>query len=409
MEAQVSGGELRETLPFNQTGLLDSAMFKIRVPSNWNGTLLVYLQGTKPSTQPTEPPLVPPVVPGSEPALEEALLSAGYALAASDAGSVDMQVKEAVEDSLALTSYFRGRVGDPKRVILWGTSAGGLSSLKMIEDYPRAFDGAIATCSPAGGFSRTMERHFDFALAYAVTFGWPEDKWGPLEDLNAGLNFQTMVLPYANVPKADGSNRGGWEFIRLVRGISAEAFWGTNPVYNMPGWLLNLAFATSARALNEGYAAGPFVQNLDHHYSLSPEEKAYLATLGVNADELLARMNARTNVSGAPCSRDYAERFGGLRGLLRKPTLTMHTTVDNLSETSHESVYRKAVEWWGSGQYLHQVYVKAVGHCVFTSRQLLTALSAMERWLDTGIPPNSVSFPESEGFDNNFVPPPWPY
>jgi hypothetical protein len=40
--------------------------------------------------------------------------------------------------------------------------------------------------------------------------------------------------------------------------------------------------------LNEGYAAGPFVQNLDHRCTLKSEEKAYLAGLGVNADDLLA-------------------------------------------------------------------------------------------------------------------------
>jgi hypothetical protein len=65
------------------------------------------------------------------------------------------------------------------------------------------------------------------------------------EDTGEGLNFQRDVLPVAELLKADGSNRGGWEFIRL------------------------------AREITESWAAGPIAQNLDHRYTLKPEEKTY--------------------------------------------------------------------------------------------------------------------------------------
>jgi len=95
--------------------------------------------------------------------------------------------------------------------------------------------------------------------------------------------------------------------------------------------------------------------------------------------------------------------------LLRRPALTLHNTMDGLAEVAHESAYRTQVEWWGGQDRLVQVYVKGVGHCAFTSAQLLATLEAMERWLDTGTRPDASFFPEEKGFDNKFVPPPWPY
>jgi hypothetical protein len=39
----------------------------------------------------------------------------------------------------------------------------------------------------------------------------------------------------------------------------------------------------------------------------------------------------------------------------------------------------------------------------------MAALNGMEYWLDTGAQPDASFFPEGMGFDNSFVPPPWPY
>jgi len=408
VQAQAPGGALRVAVPFDLVEVLDWAKFKIRVPKNWNGTLLVYLPGSRLGAPPPEPVLVPPVLPGSQPALEEALLSRGYALAATEVANLEIPHKEALQDGLALTSYFRGRVGDPVRVILWGTSAGASAALKMIEDYPRTFAGAIATCAGGAGLPRRVDRALDWALAYAAAFGWPADKWGPLEDPRAGLDV-AGVGAALQWPKQDGSNRGSWEFLRLVVGIPTEAFWETDPAQGVPGWQETLSGATIGRSQWDASAAGPVCQNLDRHYTLKPEEKTYLAGLGINADALLAKMNARTNIMAAPWARDYIERFGGLRGKLLRPTLTLHTTVDPVVEVAHESAYRAQVEGWAGLDRLVQVYVKGVGHCAFTSAQLLATLEAMERWLDTGVRPDASFFPEDKGFDNKFVPPPWPY
>jgi pimeloyl-ACP methyl ester carboxylesterase len=402
------GGPPRVALPLNLVDTLDGAKIKIRIPGNWNGTLLIYLQGAKSGTVPLEPPLVPPVLPGPEPPLEETLLSAGYALAASQVSTAEWQQKAEVQDTFSLAGYFRGRVGEPRRTILLGTSLGGLAALRLIEENPRSFDAAIATCAPAAGNPKRMDRTLDFALAYAAVFGWP-DAWGAIDDLREGLNFARDVNPIVQWPKPDGSNRGAWEFIRLVSGISSDAFWTIDPTQGVPGYTMSMLWTTQQRASGQAWAWGPIVQNLDHRYSLKPEDKAYLAGLGVKADDLLAKMNSRPQI--APCTRcrDFAYRFATVRGFLMKPVITLHTTADGLAEIDNEGDYRAAVESWGCSQNLAQAFVNRVGHCAFTATQILTTLAAMEKWLDTGVRPDASSFPEAQGFDNHFVPPLWPY
>jgi hypothetical protein len=230
-----------------------------------------------------------------------------------------------------------------------------------------------------------------------------------MHDLKDGLNFARDVNPVVPWPKPDGSNRGAWEFIRLISGFSPDAFWTTDPMQGAPGYFITMLWATQQREVIESWASGPVVQNVDHRYSLGASDKAYLAGLGVKADELLEKMNSRPPIAACARCRDFTYRAATVSGLLTRPVITLHTTDDGLAEINNESFYRDAVESWGCSQNLAQAFVSRAGHCAFTATQILTTLAAMEKWLDTGVRPDASSFPEEQGFDNRFVPPPWPY
>jgi hypothetical protein len=406
----------RVTLPFEEEGVLDDAPYHIKVPVNWNGTLLVYVHGTTRTTNPVglNPlvgvPGVPPAVGQQQAAaLENLLLSAGYALAASafpeDAGN--WFIKQGIHDTLTLTNYFKERVGNPTRIIEWSRSQGTVVGLHDAEQYPGIYDASIAGCAVGAGSPRTWDLSLDVLLAWKTAFGFPAT-WGSPGDLRDDIDFNKDVVPVI-VPKLlqITANFGLFEFIRLVNHVPLEGFYPgpTTPVD--ASWIVSLMFfSTQVRAEVEGKAKGRIVQNLDHVYSLTDSEKAYLLSLGVNSDALLAQMNSGDSKYQAEVhARNYNERYAEYTGRIRMPVLTLHTTKDGLVFTSHESAYHETVEAASRGDMLKQVYAQSVGHCTFTPAQWYEVVQAMTYWLATGQRPGSKFFPD---FDPTFVPPEFP-
>ena len=114
----------------------------------------------------------------------------------------------------------------------------------------------------------------------------------------------------------------------------------------------------------------------------------------MNADALLAAMNARTTIVGRRSAR---VRMGiwTPHGWIRRPLLTMHSTLDGTARTANESAFRDRVARFGNDDHLAQVFTAAPGHGSFSATQLLDVLAAMEQWLDAGEKPESRALPDS--------------
>lgn len=85
----------------------------------------------------------------------------------------------------------------------------------------------------------------------------------------------------------------------------------------------------------------------------------------------------------------------------------MHAKFDGLVFVSNESYYAQLARTAHSSKRLVQSYVNTVGHCSFTADQYLSGMAAMNSWLDTGVRPDASLLPPSQGFDLEYVPPPW--
>ncbi len=394
--------------PVDLRGEIEGAPYRIQVPANWNGTLLVYVHGYRDKAD----------HPGEvddrsvDDTQSQQVLTLGYALASSALRDNGWAVREGVLDIKYLTRFFHENVAMPQRTILAGFSMGSVITLVSMERYGgRLYDGAIAGCAVGAGTSRTWDLASDLLLAYDVVFRMLPT-WGSVADIRDDLDFETEVTPKLLAEISNPRNFGLFEFIRLVAGTPGRGIIpppSSSPQSFFPRWIIaDMKYATEYRAELERRAGGPIVQNLNHTYSLTLEEKAYLASLGVDAEPLLAAVNARTNIAADPLARNYLMRNADYTGKISQPVLTLHTTIDELVPVSHEAAYRETVTAAGRENFLFQTYTNGNSHCSFTPDQLLTALVAIDRWVRTGVRPVSSDFPASQGFVPGFMPPPFP-
>ena len=387
------------------TGELGGAPYTIKVPTSWNGKLLVYAHGYVDKADHTGE--VDNRNAAASPGLDDVLLSQGYAIAGSAYQDNGWAVKEGIHDTRLLTTFFNGRFGKPRQTMLWGFSMGSIVALAEAEAANGVFDGYIAACAVAAGTPRAWDGALGHLLAYKVAFGMPAS-WGTPGDVRDDVDFDTEVLPKLFGEVVNPLNFGKFEFIRLVSQVGGEPNMLVPPPVWFPGGLFtNMFFLTEARAELERRAGGAPAQNLTHTYSLTPQEKAYLAGLGVNADALLAAMNAERYAASTP-ARNYAEQWADYSGRIMGPLLTLHTRVDTLVPPQHEAAYAETVAAAGRSSSLFQAFTTGQGHCAFTGAQLLTAVSALDSWVSTGVRPTAASFPAAAGFIPGYTPAPWP-
>jgi len=392
--------------PIELEGLLHGAAFKIRVPENWNGVLLLYAHGY------TTQPVTDPEIAFLGDAAQTALLSEGYALAASGFRGTGFNVEEGLWDTKELLSTFEKEVGRPEHVILYGISMGGVVTLKSIEKYPNLYSAALPLCTLGAGTAASFDHKLDYALAYDVAFGWPES-WGTVGDVRDDIEFYGDVWfakVYGEIFDGGGFNWANyprWEFIRRVTGTSLGGYYSYSGPVAMPPAVVTMAlFMTQQRAELEVRAGGAISQNVGQVYSLSPEDQAFLEGMGVPVEAWLAEMNARAVYEADPNARNYLKHYADYSGKIQVPVLMGHTIEDSICDVSNTTAYLETVQAEGNEDSLVRAYSTLPGHCNFTVPQMLTLFDATVGWLESGVPPTEEAFPAALDFAPGYSPEP---
>ena len=159
-------------------GVHGGAGYRIEVPENWNGELVLYAHGFRGAGL---------ELTVSNPPIRRYLVEHGYAWAASSYATNGYDVTQGVKDTHDLGTLFNGLVAHPNQVYFTGTSMGGHITGVAIEQYPNAYVGAMPMCGVMGDnklFDYFVENH----LAAQTLAGLPQPFPFPAD-------YATTVVP----------------------------------------------------------------------------------------------------------------------------------------------------------------------------------------------------------------------
>ncbi|HEY6412003.1 MAG TPA: hypothetical protein VIY29_31475, partial [Ktedonobacteraceae bacterium] len=197
-------------------GALGGANYTIAVPSNWNGTLVLYSHGYLFPNQ----PLLNPAIDVSGP-LSVAFLQQGYAFAGSSYSQNGWAIQQAFHDEIALLDFFDATCGTPTRTIALGHSLGGIITAGLVQLYPDRFAGALPMCGALAGGIGDWNQGLDSAFAFKVLLaGKAPLSIVHITDPTSSFNLAQQILAQAQ------STAQGRARIALAAALS-----------DIPGWI----------------------------------------------------------------------------------------------------------------------------------------------------------------------------
>ena len=180
-------------------GELAGAVYRIEVPDDWNGSLVMWAHGYR-GTAADNPYLTVDDHP-----LRPLLIAQGYAWAASSYAKNDYNVGQGVLDTHKLVSYFKDEIGEPDQVLITGASMGGHVTAVSIEQFSNTYAGAMPICGVLG--DRALFDFFgDFSLS-AQYLGGSSQSGFPVSDPGTYL--------FADIPTMKSNLEafpGAWPF-----------------------------------------------------------------------------------------------------------------------------------------------------------------------------------------------------
>jgi pimeloyl-ACP methyl ester carboxylesterase len=344
--------------PKVEMGEINGAKYRIDIPANWNGGLVMYCHGYSPIAVSYKGGALPPVL--------AVFTEQGYALAQSGYAAGGWAIQEAVADTEALRRHFATKYGQPKETFITGHSMGGFLTMMFMERFPTSYDAGLALCGPLAPTTYFMERGaFDTRVVFDYYFpgALPRPDKIPADYQNspeAAKQLQAVI---------DGAPEKAAALLRYSGAHSTKDLAGT------------LTFITFMLLDLQRRAGGNPFDNRDVIYE-SPDDYNAL-------NDGVKRYAADARAS------EYIRAWYTPTGRLTHPMLAIHTSYDPLVPVRIPNRYPELTEQSGSQGMFVQQYVKHDGHCAILPSEVAAGFTELRAWKDNGVKPHSGLHPET--------------
>jgi dienelactone hydrolase len=338
--------------PVEDTGTLAGAPYRINIPADWNGELVVLAHGFEPVGVPRETPW--PADPATP-----MFTSGRYAVAQSGYATQGWAVRDGIADSERLRAHFVQRHGHPKKTWMVGMSMGGGIAIASLEQQAAHYDGALSLCGANLPGKVLTEELFTSLVAFDALFPPGDgaaaqrlsDPATPALDQGAVMDRVDAALP---------RDPAAAQRLAAKLEVSVEALPGT----------LGLHYLVIRDLMTR--AGGMPVDNRATRYTGFGDDAAFNAAV--------------PRYTGDAKAMAYAASAPTLSGRPTKPLVLQYNADDPTINPRFRPVYAQRAR----GAAVAPLTLPDVpgGHCRFSEDQVRDAFRVLTQWVETGARPN---------------------
>jgi hypothetical protein len=356
-------------------GVHAGAGYRIEVPENWNGDLVLYARGYLGN----EPELKFDDAAFFSTGLRNILIARNYAWAASTYSANGYVAGVGAKDTHKLIGLFKGLVENPNRVYITGHSMGGHVIGLAIEQWPTSFVGAMPLCGNMGDIE--LFNFLQDAYLLAEWFAGNEPAVPtPADYFTAQWPNTKAVL---GNPFPSNLTPAGQMYKTAVKYLTG----GERPTFDQ-GFAWPLHGGAYIFDIGKSARTGPMRDNIETVYQLDDDPAMSAEEISLN--EMIPRIAAEpqylhpNGLGGWPGTEADCPPISGD---IRIPVLSMH----NLSELnvpfSMEQIYARRVAAHGASDLLVTRAIRVAYHCWFSVEELAAAFDDLVKWVENGEKP----------------------
>jgi pimeloyl-ACP methyl ester carboxylesterase len=346
------------------------ALYRLMMPTSWNGDLVVLAHGYV-------DPLLPVTLPVADfGAFADSVGKRGFAVAFSSYSETGSAVKDGAQRTHALTDVFTGQFTAPRRVLLAGQSMGGLIALNLGERFPTQYAGIFSFCGVTGGSTIHHRYIMDVRALFDVFYRKP-DPSDPTKTIpvlpgdalhvdREGLDLEAGVRQVAR--NAMLANDAGARVItQISRTPVPFAAGNRNQMINS----IADALFRHAREIDDIMARGHDASAIDNtrvQYTGPGISRATLDFINDNVQRF----------ESSKYAEHMAEQYYDPEGSLQMPFVSLRTTRDPaLPAPLNDDTYLAKLTQSQRDQFVEVRVVNAFGHCSTTIADVVNAFDAL--------------------------------